>query len=100
MCGRMFSAAHLKEGIQERMQAYDDLNIDILENLLKLLPLNPHFTKAEVVDTFRQFQDFINAKYQIAHMSTTEFEIREDRCHKALEILLYGVIDRKETSHD
>ena len=96
----MFSAAHLKEDIHERMQAYDDLNIDILKNLLKLLPLNPHFTNAEVVDTFRQFQDFINAKYQIAHMSTAEFEIREERCHKALEILLYGVIDRKETSHD
>ena len=37
------------------------------------------------------FSDFINVKYQAA-----EFEAHEESCKRALNILLYGVIERKE----
>lgn len=50
-------------------------------------------TKDEVVDAFRQYQDFINAKYQIAGINSEEFEKRDESCRKALNILLYGVIE-------
>lgn len=46
-----------------------------------------------MVDAFRQYQDFINAKYQIAGINSEEFEKRDERCRKALNILLYGVIE-------
>ena len=88
--------AHLAAEIQARKQPFDDLNIAILENLLQPLPLRPDVTVDEVVDTFRQFQDFINAKYQTANMSVREFELREESCRRALWILLYGVMERKE----
>lgn len=86
---------HLKDKIQDRKQAFDMLNVDILENLLKHLPLRPHITKDEVVDAFRQYQDFINAKYHIAGINSDEFEKRDESCRKALNILLYGVIERE-----
>ena len=85
--------AHLKSEIQARKQAFDTLNTDILESLLQEVPLRPHFTKEEVIETFRQFQDFINAKYQIAGMTGHEFEMRDESCRKAMNILLYGVIE-------
>ena len=74
-------------------------NIAILENLLQPLPLRPDVTVDEVVDTFRQFQDFINANDQAAVADPREFCLRDRRCKKALEILLYGVIDREDKSH-
>ena len=83
--------AHLKSDIQKRKEKFDTLNIQILEQLLSQLPLRSHITRGEVIDTFRQFQDFINAKYQVA-----EFEAHEENCRRALDILLYGVIERKE----
>ena len=90
---------HLTVDIQARKQAFDDLNITILENLLRPLPLRPGVTIAEVVDTFRQFQDFINANDQTSGMSTREFSLRDRRCKKALDILLYGVIAREGEGH-
>lgn len=82
---------HLKIKIQERKRIFDELNIRILEKLLAPLPLRIQITKSEVIETFRQFQDFINAKYHV-----TEFEVHEQNCKRALNILLYGVIERKE----
>lgn len=86
---------HLKDKIQDRKQAFDMLNVDILESMLKHLALRPHITKDEVVDTFRQYQDFINSKYQIVRINDEEFEKRNESCRKALNILLYGVIEKE-----
>lgn len=90
---------HLAADIQVRKQPFDALNAEILERLLEPLPLRPHITRAEVVETFRQFQDFINAKYQTASMGPREFEMRDESCRRALNILLYGIIERKEDQH-
>ena len=88
--------SHLKGEIQKRKSAFDRLNVQILEQLLAPIPLRPQVSRAEVIDTFRQFQDFINAKYHIAKQSASEFEAHEESCRRALNILLYGVIERKE----
>lgn len=90
---------HLTAEIQARKQSFDDLNIAILENLLRPLPLRPGVTMAEVVDTFRRFQDFINANGQTAAINAQEFSLRDQRCKKALDILLYGVIAREDEHH-
>lgn len=90
--------AHLKKEIQERKRPFDDLNIQILQQLLSCFPLNPQVTEKEVIETFRQFQDFINARYQVRGLSVSEFEEHEERCRRALYILLYGVIKREELS--
>ena len=88
--------AHLGDEVQACKQAFDDLNISILENLLLPLPLREGITMAEVVDTFRRFQDFINANDRAAVLGPREFSQRDRRCKKALDILLYGVIARED----
>ena len=91
--------AHLKAEIQRRKQPFDEMNNAILEKILNPLPLRSGVTRAEVTETFRLFQDFINAHYQTAGMSPQEFAQRDSRCRKAMEILLFGSVERKETSN-
>lgn len=83
--------SHLRAVVGERKKAFDILNIQILERLLAPVVLRSQISKEEVIETFRQFQDFINARYQVE-----EFEAHEENCRKALNILLYGVIERRE----
>lgn len=91
--------AHLRAGIQACRQDFDRLNLRILEQLLAPLSLRPGISQEEVIETFRQFQDFINIRYQMAGADGPEFEAREENCRKALDILLYGVIEREKNSH-
>lgn len=88
--------SHLRDEIQKLRQDFDALNVEILGKLLSNIDLRPHITKAEVIEFFRQYQDFINAKYQMTDASTQKFEMWDDTCRRALDILLYGVIERKE----
>ena len=87
--------AHLVAEIGQKKKEFDDLNIRILEQLLQDLPLHPGFTMSEVVETFRLFQDFINATER-----TQDFCLREERCKKALHILLFGVVASKKDSYE
>lgn len=91
--------AHLSAEIQACKQEFDKLNIQSLERLLAPLSLRPGISKAEVVETFRQFQDFINIRYQVTDANGQEFEAHEENCRKALDILLYGIIAREENNH-
>lgn len=91
--------AHLRTGIQEGKREFDELNIQILERLLAPLSLRSSVSKDEAIETFRQFQDFINVRYQMADLSKLEFEAYEESCRRALDILLYGVIEREGCSH-
>lgn len=92
--------AHLREEIQKRKHEFDVLNIQILEQLLMPFTLRSGISKNEVIETFRLFQDFINIRYQMTDGAEQKFEAREEKCCKALNILLYGVIERKETEND
>ena len=88
---------HLYEEIQIIRRDFDALNIQILEQLLAPLNLRCGISKEEVIETFRQFQDFINIRYHTTGTNGQEFEAHEENCHKALDILLYGVIERGRT---
>lgn len=90
---------HLRGEIQARKRDFDALNVRILEQLLTPLSLRPGISREEVVETFRQFQDFINIRYQMADGGGQGFEAHEEACHRALDILLYGVIEREGTGH-
>lgn len=85
---------HLYAKIQNCRHSFDALNIQILEHLLASADLRPQICRNEVIDIFRQFQDFINTKYQ-----ENDFESHEKNCKKILNVLLYGVIDRKEQNY-
>lgn len=88
--------AHLRAAIQARKAPFDALNISILNRLIKPAVLRRDITQAEVVDVFRLYQDFINAKYQMVDARAIDIKAHEADCHLALSILLYGVLARKE----
>lgn len=85
--------AALADRIKVKKNNFDMLNMQILARLLEPVRLRSGITEIEVIETFRQFQDFVNAEYRISELSEKEFEIHEKRCRKAVNILLYGVID-------
>ena len=87
--------AHLQTEIQNSKCKFDSFNIQILEHILEPVSLRQQITKKDVIEIFRQFQDFVNARYQFKDLSEQEFEIHEEKCRKALDILLYGVVERK-----
>ena len=88
--------AHLKSEIQKCKQNFDTLSTQILRQLLTPVSLRPDISIEDVIETFRQFQDLINIRYQMTDLNGHSFEEREENCLKALNILLYGVIQRKE----
>ena len=89
--------APLAEEVLARRKAFDALTVSTLERLLCRLPLRSDITTEEVVDLFRQFQDFINAQNQSPAIPAEErFVHRDAQCRKLLTVLLYGVTERGE----
>lgn len=96
-CGAVITPpAHLKSAVGEIRKEFDGFNIQVLDEILSEARLRSDVTREEVIDTFRQYQDFINAKYQTAGESRIDAKEREKSCSRALSILLYGVISREE----
>lgn len=91
--------SHLTSEIQKHKQVFDTLNTQILRKLLSPVALRPDISMDEVIETFRQFQDFINIRYQMTDLNGQTFEMREENCLRSLNILLYGVIQRKENEN-
>lgn len=87
--------SHLAATIQTLGAAFDALNVEILEKLLESVTLRSDITKEQVIDIFRVFQDYINAKYQMMSAQDVHLEEREACCRRALDVLLYGVVTRK-----
>lgn len=85
---------HFAAGIAERKREFDAMNIQILERILTHVKLRPTVTQADVIVTFRLFHNFVNAQEQ---PTGVELEIREKFCRKAMDIPLYGVIERAGT---
>lgn len=86
---------HLKADILRLRAPFDALNVDILRRLLE--PMDLRIPLEVVIDTFRRFQDFINAGDHVSGSPETALKVRETRCHQALNILLYGVVARKDS---
>lgn len=89
---------HLREEIRSCRHDFDRLNMQILEQLLTRFSLRPGISREEIIEFFRQFQDFISVHEQTPPGSGESFEAYEAHCHTALDILLYGVVDRKESN--
>ena len=88
--------AHLEASIQEKKAPLDRFNIDSLNRMLEPVSLRSDLSREDVVDTFRQYQDYINARYQMTGSEKIDIRDHEESCRRALRILLYGVLERKE----
>ncbi len=87
---------HLAAKIGVIKEDFDALNLSVLTELLSEVHLRKDVTMQQAIEVFRLFQDFINARYKM--MPYDEFDIREHEeiCSRSLNILLYGVIERRE----
>lgn len=91
--------AALREEIAQCRQAFDALNISVLTDLLKSEPLRKGLTVSTVVEDFRLYMDYFNLHFKAdlcgeRSMSDLLRE-HEERCHRQLDILLYGVFGEK-----
>lgn len=91
--------AHLRDSIQEYKRGFDTLSLQILERLLAQVSLRQDISGEDIIETFRQFQDFINIRSQTADTDGCTFKTHEERCRKALSILLCGIVERKDPDH-
>ncbi|HBR09513.1 MAG TPA: TetR/AcrR family transcriptional regulator [Clostridiales bacterium] len=86
--------AHLAQAISEIKADFDTLNISVLTELLQSARLRSDITIQSAVETFRLYQDFVNARYQMEPAGALDLEKHEKICKRSLSILLYGVIER------
>ena len=94
----LYPPAHLTAELAEIRRAFDDQNAAILTELLGNASLRRGMTVSSVVDDFRMYMDYFNAKYRIvlAGADSPEQALREheEGCHRQLEIMLYGVLEK------
>ena len=88
--------AHLESAVRQRKSGFDEFNISILNRILEPLKLRGGVSRETVVDIFLQFQDYINAKYQTSGEREIDFKTHEEDCRRALDVLLHGVVERKD----
>lgn len=86
--------AHLLYRIDETKKAFDELAISILTTILDTVNLRSDVTVSEVVGIFREYQDFVNTRFQLKTNSENELSEHEKKCCRSLQVLLYGVIAR------
>ena len=86
--------AHLISNIRACRQDFDALNVQILEKLLGSIALRSGISMADAIETFRQYQDFINLRHQMNAANGQSVEAHEEDCQRMLGILLYGIIER------
>lgn len=87
--------AHLSTAIDEITADLDAQAVSILTALLETVKLRPDVTAVEVVEVFREYQDFVNARFQMKAAGEITLKEHERRCRRSLQILLYGVIERR-----
>lgn len=86
--------------ITEARKAFDELNITVLTCLLESATLREGVTVSAVVEDFRIYMDYFNLRFKAvlmgAHSPEQALRKHEERCHRQLGILLYGVLDNSD----
>lgn len=86
---------HLQDDITLIKAEFDLLNISALTDVLKSVKLRDDISVPQVVDIFFDYQDLINTRFQLESFGKSTLKDHEERCLRSLQILLYGVIERK-----
>lgn len=87
--------SHLLPAIEDISAKFDAQAVSILTALLKTVKLRSDVTILEVVEMFRQYQDFVHTRFQMKASHESTLKEHEDKCRRALQILIYGVLERE-----
>ena len=89
----------LSPQIAKLRQKFDDLNISVLTGLLQSEPLHNGLSIETVVRDFSLYMDYFNLHFRSEPTAQKSFDEllkeHEERCHRQLHILLYGVLEQK-----
>ncbi len=90
--------ARLCGELAKAKEPFDTLNIRTLTELLSSAPLRRDVSTEAVAEDFRMYMDFFNARFRsvLTRADTAEQALREheERCHRQLDILLHGVLEK------
>ncbi|MGN0659043.1 MAG: TetR/AcrR family transcriptional regulator [Emergencia sp.] len=90
----------LRSEISTLRQEFDALNIAVLSDLLKSQPLRPGLSADTLVSDFRMYMDYFNMRFGTdssrGRPARDLLKEHEEKCHRHLDILLYGVLERGE----
>lgn len=87
---------HLESAIAEIRKEFDTLNISVLTKLIANVKLRDGITIEEVVNLFRFYQDFVNARYRLHGTNRLDIKEHEEKYSHALNVMLYGVVEREK----
>lgn len=89
--------AKLRPAIGELRRSFDELNAAVLTELLNSRPVRKGLSVETVVEDIRMYMDYFNLRFREAVRATGAtadiFREHEERSHRQLNILLYGVFD-------
>lgn len=95
-CGAVTNPpVHLSAAVDEITAGFNAQTVWIMTALLGKVKLRPDVTLEEVIEVFREYQDFVNVRIQMRTSGKSTLEEHEKRCRRSLQILLYGVIERE-----
>lgn len=84
--------AHLIDELAAIKSQFDALNISMLSRLLDNETLRMDLTKSEAVALFRDYQDFVNTRFQLETYDNCAIKDHEKKCCRSLNIMLHGII--------
>ena len=91
--------SYLAEKMAECRRNFDDLNIAVLTEVLESEPVREGLSVHSIVEDFRIYMDYFNMRFraEAGGDSSVDDILREheERCHRQLDILLYGVLGEK-----
>jgi TetR/AcrR family transcriptional regulator len=92
----LYPPAHLAKELAGTQKEFDSQNVSILTTLLESAPLQDDIAISEIVSDFKMYMNYFNARFRtvLEHADSPKQALREheERCHRQLRILLYGVL--------
>ena len=96
-CGAVMNPPdHLAKAISEITSSFSAQAVSILTELLKTVKLRRDVLMEEVVESFCEYQNFVNTRFRMQGIGENTLKEHERRCRRSLQVLLYGVIERKD----
>ena len=69
--------------------------IPICKGLLDGQKLRKDMTVEEIIDSYRMYQDFVNARFSMEGQDAKELLRHDSASRRAVDIFLYGVVERE-----
>lgn len=93
----LFPPDELIPDIRETRMDFDLFNEEILKRILSGQKIREDLPESDLLQTFREFQDFLNARYHQSSKrgSAEAMKMHEQDCRSVISVFLYGAIRRE-----